>query len=163
VDVERRDFTDFAKSALPYLRRRAYQLCGTRDEADDLVQSTLLRVYLRWPWLQRRGQLTAYAGTALLHTFLNSRRELRWSREVLYAEPPDCAAELSGSLIESRALLLPALRRLGKAQRAVVILRFIADLPVQQVADILGISAATVTSQTSRALARLRTALSDQD
>ena len=49
-----------------------------------------------------------------------------------------------------------ALGRLPAGQRAVVVLRYFEDMTEAQVAGILGCSAGTVKSQTSRALARLR-------
>jgi RNA polymerase sigma factor (sigma-70 family) len=56
--------------------------------------------------------------------------------------------------------LADAMRRLGPRQRAVVILRFWADLSVEQTAAALGCSTGTVTSQTHRALLTLRHTLS---
>ena len=57
-----------------------------------------------------------------------------------------------------RELLL----QLPTKQRAVVVLRFLEDLSIQQTADCLGVTTGTVKSQTSDALAALRTAVGDQ-
>jgi RNA polymerase sigma-70 factor (sigma-E family) len=154
---EEQDFAGFAAVTLPQLRRRAYALCGTWHEADDLAQDTMIRIYRRWSRLQRREELAGYASRALWHTFLNARRGPHWSREVLCPEPPDQA---SPDPAGEPGRLAAALGRLGQAQRAVLILRFLDDRPVAEVADILGISPGTVTSQTSRALTALRVALS---
>lgn len=56
-----------------------------------------------------------------------------------------------------------ALARLGPRQRAVVVLRFYADLTEPAIADELGISVGTVKSQLARALAHLRTHLAEED
>jgi RNA polymerase sigma-70 factor (sigma-E family) len=155
-DADQRDFADYAAATLPHLRQRAYLLCGTWYEADDLVQDTLIRIYRRWSLLQRRDELAAYTGTTLLRTFLNARRGPRPHLEVLCASPPERPWQAAHDLIESRVMLLAALWALGRAQRCVIILRFWEDLPVSEVAAILGIAPGTVTSHTNRALARMR-------
>ena len=62
---------------------------------------------------------------------------------------------------EDREVLSNALQAVPKRRRAVLILRFWADLSVEQVADALGCTTGTVKSQTSRGLADLREALGD--
>jgi RNA polymerase sigma factor (sigma-70 family) len=66
-------------------------------------------------------------------------------------EPRDAAAEADVRLAVSQAL-----QTLPRRQRAVVVLRFFDDLTEVQAADVLGCSAGTVKSQTSKALSRLR-------
>ncbi|MFC7649657.1 sigma-70 family RNA polymerase sigma factor [Streptosporangium lutulentum] len=58
--------------------------------------------------------------------------------------------------VGAREAVRQVLAGLPDKQRAVVVLRYFADLPDPQIAEILGCSAATVRSQASRALARLR-------
>ena len=48
-------FVEFAASVRDRLRRTAYLLCGDWDQASDFVQEGLVRVYVRWPRLVRRG------------------------------------------------------------------------------------------------------------
>lgn len=56
-----------------------------------------------------------------------------------------------------------ALRQLGNRQRAILLMRYWADMPIDEVADRLGITSGTVASQSHRALARLRTILEKAD
>jgi RNA polymerase sigma factor (sigma-70 family) len=67
-------------------------------------------------------------------------------------ERPNAASET----VDERDAVWRALGRLPAGQRAVVVLRYFEDMTEAQVAGILGCSAGTVKSQTSRALARLR-------
>jgi len=59
-------------------------------------------------------------------------------------------------------MLAAALRRLPPGQRRVVVLRYLEDLPVAQVAALLGLSEGTVKSQAARGLATLREVLADE-
>jgi RNA polymerase sigma-70 factor (sigma-E family) len=154
-------FTEYASAARSGLRRQAFLLCGDWYEADDLVQDTLLKLYRRWRRLRRRDQLEGYAHATLVRTFLNARRGLRRRREILTADPldrPDRAFENLTDTVELRVALRIALNQLPEPQRAVLVLRFFEDRPVQEVARILGIPASTVASHTHRALIRLHAA-----
>jgi RNA polymerase sigma-70 factor (sigma-E family) len=157
-------FDSFVVAELPRLRWRAFVLCGDWYEADDLVQETLVKVYRRWPKLRRRAELGGYVRTTLVRTFLNARRSGWWRHEAAQAELPETAepAPDQYAMTDGKVVLESALRRLGPRQRAVIMLRFLEDLPVEDTAQLLGITPGTVTSQTHRALAVLRAALKDQ-
>ncbi|WP_370152373.1 SigE family RNA polymerase sigma factor [Streptacidiphilus sp. EB129] len=140
------------------LRRSAYLLCGDVHQADDLVQSTLVKVMLAHRRLERIDSIDAYARRTMHSTFISSRRRL-WHRERPHAQMPDTGTPDPdvdlGLSVRAALQLLPA------RQRAVVVLRFWEDLSVQATADVLGISEGTVKSHTSRAMATLRTALGE--
>ena len=74
------------------------------------------------------------------------------------AEPPDQAV-VADTGAEARLIVREALRALPAGKRAVLVLRYLEDLPEAQVADILGCSVGTVRSQTSKAIAQLRSVL----
>ena len=70
------EFEEFAYARTPHLLRSAWLLCGDVHQAEDLVQETLAKVYVRW---HRRlgGRIdnpAAYAQTTLVRTFLSARR-----------------------------------------------------------------------------------------
>ena len=66
-----------------------------------------------------------------------------------------------GDSVVDRLVLTQALVQLPPRQRAVLVLRYLEDMSERQVAETLGCSPGTVASQASRALAKLRTSLSD--
>ena len=138
------------------LRRSAYLLCGDVHQADDLVQSTLVKVVLARRRLQRIDSLDAYTRRTLHSTFISSRRRL-WRREYPHADLPDSA--VPDPDVDLGLAVREALQLLPSRQRAVVVLRFWEDLSVQATADVLGIGEGTVKSHTSRAMATLRAAL----
>jgi RNA polymerase sigma-70 factor (sigma-E family) len=135
------------------LFRSAYLLCGDRDEADDLVQSTLVKVVLGWRRLQRIDNVEAYARKTLVNTYIASRRRF-WHREQPYGDLPDRAHAVDDQ--DTGIAVRAALGRLTAKQRAVLVLRYWEDLSVQETAALLGMRENTVKSHAARALATLR-------
>src|SRR5690349_15701696 len=149
-------FTEFAVASRARLRSTAYLLCGDWDRASDHVQEGLIRVYVAWPRLVRKGGELAYARKAVVSAFLDASRK-RSSTERPSAEHPDHASsEDVASSVADRAALMAALGRLPQSQRTCVVLRYFEELDVRETADVLGCSEGNVKSQTSRALASLR-------
>lgn len=160
LDVNAEGFSGFVRQVRPRLLRQAFVLCGDRQEAEDLVQETLLRVYRAWWRLARHEELAGYAGKALTRTFLNEQRRARRRYEVSTAtvrENADPHDELA--VRESRQTLLGVLRRLNPVERAVIVLRYWDGLSVNATAGLLSIPPGTVTSHSHRAMAMLRAAL----
>ena len=154
-------FTDFAVAARARLRNTAYLLCGDWERASDHVQEGLVRVYVAWPRLVRNGGELAYARKAVVSAFLDATRR-RSSTELPVADHPGGAApdDVAGAVAD-RAALMAALARLPQRQRACVVLRYFEDLDVAATAAALGCGEGTVKSQTSRALASLRSMFED--
>ena len=140
----------FCTRAQP-LRRLAYALCGDWHTAEDLVQFTFVRLYRRWPGI-RDESVDAYARRVLVNAFLTHRRARR--RESLMADPPERAA--GGADPTDGLAVRRALADLAPRQRAAVVLRYLEDLPVAEVAALLKISEGTVKSQTARAIQSMR-------
>jgi RNA polymerase sigma-70 factor (sigma-E family) len=156
MDASGEDFTAYAESRAPALRRTAYLLCGNWHTAEDLAQAALTKVYLAWPKLVRRGELDGYARQVLLRTYLDSRRRLSWFEVPVhrFADTPEPAGHA-----DDRMVVLAALAELAPRQRAVLVLRYWEDLDVGTVARLLECSPGTVKSQTSKGLDALRRVL----
>lgn len=155
-------FDVYAHTVRNWLHREAYRLCSDWHEAEDLVQLTLHKVHRRWEHLDGRDVLGGYTHRTLLRTYLNERRRPRWRYEICLADVPDRPTSLPGDQMnETHTALMTAVRQLGSRQRAVIALRFWQDLSVEQTATALGCTPGTVTSQTHRALARLRVTLAN--
>jgi RNA polymerase sigma-70 factor (sigma-E family) len=151
-------FRAFALSRRPTLRRSAFLLCGDWHQADDLVQSALVKLYVAWTRVRSDGPPDAYLHRILVRCYLDERRR-PWRREspVELVDDAESAARPEEDLLDVRA----ALARLPKRQRATLLLRFWLDMSVGQTADALGCSEGTVKSQTARALTTLRGLLGD--
>jgi RNA polymerase sigma-70 factor (sigma-E family) len=152
------EFVVFAEAASPRLRRTAFLLCGDWHMAEDLAQTALAKVFVAWRRIARQDAVQAYAQRTLLNTYLADRR-LKRPAEVLTSRLPDRPSRSPEP--EQRLVVLDALATLPPKARAVVVLRYWADLSVEQVADLLGCSTGNVKSQSARALDKLRPLLSE--
>jgi RNA polymerase sigma-70 factor (sigma-E family) len=151
------DYVAYVEGRLAWLRRLAYLLCQDWHEADDLVQAALTRLYMYWPRVARMDNIDAYVRTILIRTFLGERRSPWFRRVLLRGVPADGVTASAACADPDMALdVREALAAIPPRQRATLVLRFYCDLDVEQAATVLGCSAGTVKSQTSKGLAALR-------
>src|SRR3954464_9143470 len=126
------DFEEFAYARTPHLLRSAWLLCGDVHQAEDLVQETLAKVYVRWHRRLGGGidNPAAYAQTTLVRTFLSDRRR-KSSGELPYAEPPDGGPDAvqpdPGAASDLQLLVADALSGLASVDRAVLVMRYLED------------------------------------
>ncbi|MFC6016867.1 SigE family RNA polymerase sigma factor [Plantactinospora solaniradicis] len=148
-------FREFVDARYPDLLRVAYHLTGSADEAEDLVQSALVKVMRRW---RRVDEPMAYLRRVMVNQHISLWRRYR-AREVVTAVLPDRPVRDLADGVAERQVLHQAMRTLAPRTRAVIVLRYVADLPESEVAETLGCSVGSVKSRASRGLARLRAAL----
>lgn len=148
-------FDGFVRTASPALLRAAWLLAGDWAAAEDLVQTAFERTWPRWARLGDDQQRRAYLHRVLTNAYLRGRRR-KWTGEVAVGDLPQPAGCDESDTLALRAGLLTAVRRLPPRQRAVIALRYLADLTEPQTATAMGCSVGTVKSYTSRALATLR-------
>jgi len=138
------------------LLRSAWLLTGNWASAEDLVQAALLQSWLRWDAIKSDAP-EFYVRRVLMNTFLSGQRR-RWTGERPVAQLPDRAVVDEMSAAELRHVIWSAMSALPAKQRVVVVLRYYDDLSEAEAARVLDCSVGTVKSQTSRALAKLRSA-----
>ncbi|MEV0944141.1 SigE family RNA polymerase sigma factor [Micromonospora wenchangensis] len=156
--TQRQEYVDFVTAATPKLRRTAYLLTGgDAHRADDVVQQTLTRLYVQWGRARAADDIGAYVHRMLVNAFRQERRA-RWFGVRLLDRPPEPepgGAPPTDAVVDTVAVRA-ALAAVPPGQRVVLVLRFYADLSVEQTAEVLGCSAGNVKSQTARGLAALR-------
>ena len=154
-------YTEYVTVRLPVLRRTAFLLCGDSHRADDLVQAAITKLYLHWRKASEADNLDAYVRAILVRTFLNDQRRGWFQRERVTAEPADRAQPVPDH--DTKAVLHAALATVPARQRAALVLRFLCDLPVAEVAAQLGCAEGTVKSLTSDGLKSLRRRLGNRE
>jgi RNA polymerase sigma-70 factor (sigma-E family) len=155
-------FAEYVGARWPALVRYATVLCGDPVEAEELVQSALVRVALRWSRVRDRDNPEPYVRQAILRGFLNTWRRVR-SRETTTEDLPQLVSGDHASAVVDHVLVRRALLTLPPRQRAVLVLRYLDDMSEAQAADVLGCSIGTVKSQASKGLSRLRMLLAVSD
>lgn len=128
------------------LRRVAYLMTGQQAVADELVHDAFVRLHERWETVEVPA---AYLRTTLVRLCLTWRDRAamgaaREPRTAGWVEPPE---------IDETWTLLASLPH---DQRVALVLRFYEDLPVDEIARVMGCRPATARTRIHRALARLR-------
>ena len=157
------DFETYAAARQHHLFRTAYLLCGDRDRAQDLVQTTFVALLRSWKRARLAENPDAYAKKVLFRAFLSEQRKLRRSASAHTLRADGDGHQSAGrEPTELRLVVLEALRSLPPKPRAMVVLRYWEDLSVEETAALLGCSEGNVKSQCSRSLAKLRSLLGDR-
>ena len=154
------EFEEYVAARGPALLRFAYVITADAHAAQDLTQAALTDAFRSWRRVSRAEHQDAYVRRILLNTHLGQRRRrsagerpdaglLAWKlREVT---TPDHATELV-----ERDATLRLLETLPPRARAMLVLRYYADLDDTAIAELLGVAPSTVRATTARALTTLR-------
>ena len=152
-------YSEFAAAVTPRLFRSALLMGGDWHLAEDLVQTTLAKLYVAWPKVDAARSAEAYAMGTLSKTFLSHVRTRRNTERPTLELGPELA---DAGDVSSRLELFDAVRGLEPLDRAVVVLRYWSDLSVDETAKQTGLTSGAVRTRCSRALARLRDQLSEE-
>ncbi len=150
-------FEAFVNESSGALLRTAVFLTSDRYLAEDVYQETMHLLSTRWPEVDSP---LGFCRRVMRNIAIDrARAQRRRPRELEFHQKFDSGDPRSGdtaAAVELRPALFSALGTLTQQQRAVVVLRYVADRSENEVAAILGISTGTVKSTASRSLARLR-------
>jgi RNA polymerase sigma factor (sigma-70 family) len=147
-----------------FLYTVAYRLTGNDDDAQDLVQETLLRVR-RGLETYQPGALTAWLARICTNVFLDELRRRRRRPVDLFPDDPDRMMVPAPAADEVSTLLSrdieTALAALPEEFRVAVVLCDVAGLGYEEIAQAVGVPVGTVRSRIHRGRRLLRTALSE--
>jgi RNA polymerase sigma-70 factor (ECF subfamily) len=140
-------------TAIPALRRYARALTRSAENADDLVQDTLLRA-LRAEHLFHGGEMRSWLYTIPTNLNRNRLRSLARRPPVQTLEEND-AADMAGPQAGARDIER-ALASLAEEQRAALLLVVLEGLSYREVAEVQGVPIGTVMSRLARARAQIK-------
>jgi RNA polymerase sigma-70 factor (ECF subfamily) len=153
-------FASLAVAAGDRLHAVAQRILRDTDLAEDATQQALLTIWRDLPQLRDPARFDAWSYRLLVRAcYAEGRRTRRWAPilHILPADQPEVAEGLSS--VVDRDQLERGFRRLSIDHRAVVVLHHYLDLPLDEVADVLGVPAGTVRSRLHHAMRGLRAAL----
>ena len=155
---ETEDFDSFYAAAFPRLVGQLALVTGDRHEAEDVVQEAMARAASRWTRLGAYEAPEAWVRRVAFNLAVSGhRRARRRLAALLRLGPPAPVPPVS---VDALALA-DALQELTLAHRQVVVLYYLADLPVEQVAAELGVPVGTVKARLARARGALAARLTD--
>jgi len=163
-------FEALAREQTPRLFRVALRLCGRREDAEDLVQETLVRALPALPRFEGRARLSTYLQRALGNLWKNRLRSKKRSRLVAWLrgrgddapgedwDPADGApsAEQRLEALDRAEMIRTAVSRLEPSRRWTLLLREVEEMSYEEIAEVTGVAVGTVRSRLARAREDLR-------
>ena len=146
-------FEEFYEREFKTVFRAAYLVCGNRAVAEDATQDAFVRALERWGRLRGGEWVTGWLITTAMN-LLRRRRRLEAPWRLVTAGPRDETSSLDTGL-DVRA----ALRRLPDRQLEAVILHYLVDLPIEEVASLMGCADGTVKAHLAKARQALAQAI----
>ena len=149
----------FERPLLYFVRR----LVGSEEDAWDVLQETWLNVFRRLATVAEPRAFAAFLYAAARNAALAHLRR-RDSREALLAsiDPPDDGVEEPEFGADEAAAVHRGLDRLSLAHREALTLFFLRELPIEQIAAVVGVPVGTVKSRLHHAKRALRAALEEE-
>lgn len=144
-------FEEFFRSNCEPVVRALALVTGNADEAEELAQEAFARAYRRWRDVGNYERPAAWVYVvALNHGRRGWQRKRRPDSEGVTAVPDPAFG------VDNQLEIAEALRRLPERQRLAVVLRFVGDLTVAEVAQAMGCASGTVKSTLHAALKAMR-------
>jgi len=158
MEAKRDESFDAAFAVLfPRAFRLSYRLLGDRAAAEDAAAEAMARAFADW----KRVSELPYREAWVLRVAANLSLDQIRRRKLLAVVPPVTSEDEDTRAL--RVALWAALRALPRRQREIVVLRYIAGLGENEVAQLLGLSLGTVKTHVMRGRAALRRAMKDEE
>ena len=140
--------------------KAVYLILGEREAARDVTQDAFAQLYVHWPKVRRYDRPGAWVRRVAIRLAL--RQRTREARQHEPFQPADPTSTATATDVEDRLEILEALRRLTARQRAAVVLFYVHDLAVDEIAATLRCRPATVRVHLHDARAELARSLTEE-
>ena len=138
------------------LYRYIFSLVGARAPAEDVLQEVFILIYRKIRWLREPELLRPWVyRIATREAFKHLKRERRWAdktedESVLLDLPAPSRDELAPEMIAQ------LVERLSPASRAVIVLHYLHEMPLAEIAEVMGLAVGTVKSRLAYGLDLMR-------
>jgi len=159
-----RQFETLLQPCLKSAYRLAYRFCGNADDAEDLVQDLLIKLFARRIDLSEIEQLQPWLAKSLYRLYVDTIRKHKRS-PLSYVDEEDVTMQQGGDELtpfsqiqrgQLRAMISKGLARLSDEHRELIILCDMEGFSMPEVQQILEIPDGTIKSRLHRARAKLR-------
>jgi len=154
-------FEQLYNETIHQVYRTLYMLCGSRSDAEDIAQTVYLELYTSLPKYDRSRSFHGWLYGIAIRQFQAYKRQrwreyrkLRKEQELMAAMPVMMEDASTGLGLQFD--VMEQLHKLPDPLKQVLVLRYVNDLPQQEIADILAIPVGTVKSRLNQALVRMR-------
>jgi len=159
--MTREIFTQLVRKELPGLRRFLLAACsGNSDEADDVAQEALMKAYMASRSFDNEAGFSAWLYRIACNTLIDHQRKQTTRGIVIDIDKADGVVAVSRS-DDGFAYqeLYSAIDGLNVSERTAVLLFYMEDRPIKEIAAIMNIAEGTVKGYLSRGREHLRTKL----
>lgn len=152
------EFEEFYGAAAMRIVRHCYALTGNFADAQDIAQEAFARAWQRWASVSDCDSAEAWVRHVATNLATSRRRRDRTARA---AAPELIRQQHVPEISPNTVAVVTGLRRLPEQQRLVLVLHYLGDLPVDQIAAELGCPVGSVKAWLSRGRAALAAALTE--
>ena len=151
---------EFVSGHYDAVRRALGIALGDWSRAEEVTQEAFAQLWRHWPRVSLMERPVAWVYVVAMN---RAKRELRRTMPVDLVETTRPGSVDESAAVATAVSVRTALECLAPRQRAAVVLRYLADLSIAEVADAMGCAEGTVKSTLHSALARMRVELDDQE
>lgn len=158
-------FEALIRPHLKQLYHLAFRYTGKKDDAEDLVQDLLLKLFPRLDEMKAIEKLSPWLGRILYRQFIDQLRRQQRS-PIDFMDEDDTEFEINSSHMEepyevvntelTRALIDKALKKLKENHRLLVLLHDVEGYSMQEISEMIDVPVGTIKSRLSRARDNLR-------
>ncbi len=149
------DFDEFYATHYADLVVQIYAYFGDRQEAQDVVQEAFCRALTRWRRLSAYDDPAKWVRRVAWNLATSRWRKARTAMRFLLRQQAESVVDEPSAEVEARVALVRALAKLSPVQRRAMVLHYMADLPITEIAQREGVPEGTVKSWLHRGRAAL--------